>query len=76
MNDGGKATTGATGAKPGKRDRPWIMRTYDGHSSPAASYALFRENLPRAHAWLSHALGLPTHSAYDPRPPLERGHVG
>ncbi len=77
MSDGGKTTSRATGGqRGGKRDRPWIMRTYAGHSSAAASNALFRENLARGQTGLSVAFDLPTQTGYDPDHPLARGEVG
>ncbi len=77
MSDGGE-TKGRTAAGEGrgKRDRPWIMRTYAGHSSAAASNALFRENLARGQTGLSVAFDLPTQTGYDPDHPLARGEVG
>ena len=75
------ATTGAaketkteTGAA--RRDRPWIMRTYSGHSSAAASNALYRANLERGQTGLSVAFDLPTQTGYDPDHPLSAGEVG
>ncbi|MGV1003981.1 MAG: protein meaA [Candidatus Nanopelagicales bacterium] len=57
-------------------DRPWIMRTYAGHSSAAASNALFRTNLSRGQTGLSVAFDLPTQLGYDPDDPLAAGEVG
>ncbi len=62
------------GAPP--RDRPWVMRTYAGHSSAAASNALFRTNLAKGQTGLSVAFDLPTQTGYDPDDPLARGEVG
>jgi len=77
MSDDGKTTSRATGGqRGGRRDRPWIMRTYAGHSSAAASNALFRENLARGQTGLSVAFDLPTQTGYDPDHPLARGEVG
>jgi len=59
-----------------KRDKPWIMRTYSGHSSPQASNALYRENLARGQTGLSVAFDLPTQTGYDSDHPLARGEVG
>ena len=59
-----------------KRDRPWLMRTYSGHSSASASNALYRENLSRGQTGLSVAFDLPTQTGYDPDHPLARGEVG
>ena len=58
------------------KDAPWLMRTYAGHSSAAASNALFRENLRRGQTGLSIAFDLPTQCGYDPDHPLARGEVG
>jgi (2R)-ethylmalonyl-CoA mutase len=58
------------------RERPWIMRTYSGHSSAAASNTLFRSNLGKGQTGLSVAFDLPTQLGYDPDHPLARGEVG
>ncbi len=57
-------------------DRPWLMRTYAGHSSPARSNALFRTNLAKGQTGLSVAFDLPTQTGYDPDHELARGEVG
>jgi (2R)-ethylmalonyl-CoA mutase len=59
-----------------KRDRPWLIRTYSGHSSAKASNALYRTNLDRGQTGLSVAFDLPTQTAYDSDHPLARGEVG
>ena len=59
-----------------QRDRPWIFRTYSGHSSAAASNALYRTNLARGQTGLSVAFDLPTQTGYDADDPLARGEVG
>jgi (2R)-ethylmalonyl-CoA mutase len=59
-----------------QRDRPWVMRTYAGHSSAAASNALFRRNLAKGQTGLSVAFDLPTQTGYDPDDELARGEVG
>ena len=59
-----------------KRDRPWIMRTYSGHSSAAASNELYRTNLAKGQTGLSVAFDLPTQTGYDADDPLARGEVG
>ncbi len=56
--------------------RPWVMRTYAGHSSAAASNALFRKNLAKGQTGLSIAFDLPTQTGYDPDDELARGEVG
>ena len=58
------------------RDRPWVMRTYAGHSSPAESNALYRRNLAKGQTGLSVAFDLPTQTGYDPDDVLARGEVG
>ncbi|MCB1703476.1 MAG: protein meaA [Halioglobus sp.] len=59
-----------------KRDRPWLMRTYSGHSSAKASNELYRTNLSRGQTGLSVAFDLPTQTGYDSDHPLARGEVG
>ncbi|MBW2667115.1 MAG: cobalamin-dependent protein [Deltaproteobacteria bacterium] len=59
-----------------RRDRPWVFRTYSGHSSAAASNALYRTNLSRGQTGLSVAFDLPTQTGYDSDHPLARGEVG
>ena len=61
---------------PIKRDRPWIMRTYAGHSTAKASNELFRTNLSRGQTGLSVAFDLPTQTGYDSDHPLAKGEVG
>jgi len=57
-------------------ERPWIMRTYSGHSSAEASNRLFRSNLAKGQTGLSIAFDLPTQLGYDPDDELARGEVG
>ncbi len=59
-----------------KRDRPWVFRTYSGHSSAQASNALYRSNLGKGQTGLSVAFDLPTQTGYDSDHPLARGEVG
>src|ERR671938_1588317 len=59
-----------------ERDKPWVMRTYAGHSSAAESNALYRLNLAKGQTGLSVAFDLPTQTGYDPDSPLARGEVG
>ena len=59
-----------------QRDRPWLMRTYSGHSSARASNELYRTNLSRGQTGLSVAFDLPTQTGYDSDHPLARGEVG
>ena len=57
-------------------DRPWMMRTYAGHSDAARSNALYRRNLEKGQTGLSVAFDLPTQTGYDPDHELARGEVG
>ncbi|MBK8892591.1 MAG: protein meaA [Propionivibrio sp.] len=59
-----------------KVDRPWLMRTYSGHSSAKASNTLYRTNLAKGQTGLSVAFDLPTQTGYDADNPLSRGEVG
>jgi (2R)-ethylmalonyl-CoA mutase len=59
-----------------QKDRPWVMRTYAGHSTAEASNALYRNNLAKGQTGLSVAFDLPTQTGYDPDSPLARGEVG
>ncbi len=61
--------------KPGP-DKPWVMRTYAGHSSAAESNALYRRNLEKGQTGLSVAFDLPTQTGYDPDHVLSKGEVG
>jgi (2R)-ethylmalonyl-CoA mutase len=58
------------------RDRPWLLRTYAGHSSAAESNALYRRNLAKGQTGLSVAFDLPTQTGYDGDHDLARGEVG
>src|SRR4051794_9704069 len=62
--------------KASAKDRPWVMRTYAGHSTAAASNALYRTNLAKGQTGLSVAFDLPTQTGYDPDSPLAKGEVG
>src|SRR5919197_398104 len=57
-------------------DRPWVMRTYAGHSNAKRSNELYRRNLAKGQTGLSVAFDLPTQTGYDPDQPLARGEVG
>ena len=63
-------------AKESNRDRPWLIRTYSGHSSAKASNELYRTNLAKGQTGLSVAFDLPTQTGYDSDHPLARGEVG
>ncbi len=57
-------------------DKPWLMRTYSGHSTARASNELYRTNIARGQTGLSIAFDLPTQTGYDPDDPLAHGEVG
>ena len=59
-----------------QHEQPWIMRTYSGHSTAAASNELYRTNLAKGQTGLSVAFDLPTQTGYDPDSPMARGEVG
>ena len=59
-----------------ERDRPWVMRTYAGHSDAKRSNELYRGNLAKGQTGLSVAFDLPTQTGYDPDHVLSRGEVG
>ncbi|MBL4874771.1 MAG: protein meaA, partial [Rhodobacteraceae bacterium] len=58
------------------KDRPWLFRTYAGHSTAAASNSLYRSNLAKGQTGLSVAFDLPTQTGYDSDHILARGEVG
>ena len=58
------------------KDRPWLIRTYAGHSTAAKSNELYRTNLARGQTGLSVAFDLPTQTGYDSDHPLAKGEVG
>ncbi|KRB72840.1 protein meaA [Nocardioides sp. Root190] len=58
------------------KDRPWVMRTYAGHSTAEASNTLYRTNLAKGQTGLSVAFDLPTQTGYDPDSIMSRGEVG
>jgi (2R)-ethylmalonyl-CoA mutase len=58
------------------RDKPWVMRTYAGHSSATKSNELYRTNLAKGQTGLSVAFDLPTQTGYDPDSELAKGEVG
>ena len=55
------------------KDKPWIFRTYAGHSSAKASNALYRGNLAKGQTGLSVAFDLPTQTGYDSDDVLSKG---
>jgi (2R)-ethylmalonyl-CoA mutase len=64
------------GETPPARERPWLMRTYSGHTSARASNELYRKNLAKGQTGLSVAFDLPTQTGYDSDHPLAKGEVG
>ncbi|MEY2641939.1 MAG: putative methylmalonyl-CoA mutase, partial [Actinomycetota bacterium] len=62
--------------KKNRRDEPWLMRTYSGHSTAKASNELYRTNLAKGQTGLSIAFDLPTQTGYDPDSPMAAGEVG
>lgn len=68
-----ESTENATAAK---KDRPWLFRTYSGHSSAKASNELYKTNLAKGQTGLSVAFDLPTQTGYDSDHILARGEVG
>ena len=66
----------STQNKAAKRDKPWIFRTYAGHSTASESNKLFRANLAKGQTGLSIAFDLPTQTGYDSDHKLSRGEVG
>src|SRR6476469_7990279 len=73
--EGGQMSEPSDGARR-QRDRPWIFRTYAGHSTAHASNALYRNNLGKGQTGLSVAFDLPTQTGYDSDHPLAKGEVG
>ncbi|MHB1999078.1 MAG: methylmalonyl-CoA mutase family protein [Solirubrobacteraceae bacterium] len=66
----------SSSARLSQRDRPWMMRTYAGHSTAKASNALYRRNLEKGQTGLSVAFDLPTQTGYDADDELAAGEVG
>ena len=58
-----------------QKDRPWLIRTYAGHSTAEASNALYRSNLAKGQTGLSVAFDLPTQTGYDSDHVLDRKSV-
>jgi len=69
-------TVSPASAAPRERDRPWMMRTYSGHSTATASNELYRTNLAKGQTGLSIAFDLPTQTGYDPDDIMSKGEVG
>jgi ethylmalonyl-CoA mutase len=76
MTDSSQSAGQEPERRPRKRDSPWLIRTYAGHSSARESNALYRRNLAKGQTGLSVAFDLPTQTGYDPDHPLARGEVG
>ncbi len=76
MTDSSQSAGQEPESRPRKRDSPWLIRTYAGHSSARESNALYRRNLAKGQTGLSVAFDLPTQTGYDPDHPLARGEVG
>ncbi|MBJ2150435.1 protein meaA [Paracoccus sp. IB05] len=75
MTEAKAPTETIAGAKPVK-DKPWLFRTYAGHSTASASNELYRGNLAKGQTGLSVAFDLPTQTGYDSDHELSRGEVG
>jgi (2R)-ethylmalonyl-CoA mutase len=75
MSDLDRAVQG-NGSSGATRDKPWVMRTYSGHSTAKASNELYRTNLAKGQTGLSIAFDLPTQIGYDPDDPAAAGEVG
>jgi (2R)-ethylmalonyl-CoA mutase len=74
--DGGEAVGRPASSVRHAKDKPWLIRTYAGHSSAAKSNELYRRNLAKGQTGLSVAFDLPTQTGYDPDAELARGEVG
>ena len=74
--DRSAAKDGGAGDGRPQRDKPWMIRTYGGHSSAKASNELYRKNLAAGQTGLSVAFDLPTQTGYDSDHELSRGEVG
>ncbi|MEM6668340.1 MAG: protein meaA [Pseudomonadota bacterium] len=76
MTDMAAMTSQSSSESAPKKDRPWIIRTYAGHSTAAKSNELYRKNLAKGQTGLSVAFDLPTQTGYDSDHLLARGEVG
>ena len=76
LSPSGEPAAGSVSKDRKPKDRPWIFRTYAGHSTAKDSNALYRTNLAKGQTGLSVAFDLPTQTGYDPDHPLARGEVG
>lgn len=74
MSDTAKGKAGET--RKAERDKPWLFRTYAGHSTAAKSNALYKKNLSKGQTGLSIAFDLPTQTGYDSDHELAKGEVG
>src|SRR3546814_3791568 len=76
-NDGKQASASERDVSHAReRDKPWLIRTYAGHSTAEASNALYRKNISRGQTGLSVAFVLPTQTGYDCDHQLARGEIG
>ena len=76
VNQSMKVEAGNGASKMRQKDRPWLIRTYAGHSTAKDSNALYRSNLSKGQTGLSVAFDLPTQTGYDADHALARGEVG
>ena len=72
----GRARSGGAAEPSAERDKPWLFRTYAGHSTAAKSNELYKKNLSKGQTGLSIAFDLPTQTGYDSDHELARGEVG
>jgi ethylmalonyl-CoA mutase len=75
-SEGGMGRWAGARRRANHKDKPWLMRTYAGHSTASQSNALFRRNLAKGQTGLSVAFDLPTQTGYDADHVLARGEVG
>ena len=75
MSDNESAVSAGAAGK-AERDKPWMFRTYAGHSTATKSNALYKMNLAKGQTGLSIAFDLPTQTGYDSDHELARGEVG
>ncbi|MGO4682197.1 methylmalonyl-CoA mutase family protein [Hyphomicrobium sp. 2TAF46] len=76
MSDTKSRDHATTNSAKAVRDKPWLFRTYAGHSTAAKSNALYKMNLAKGQTGLSIAFDLPTQTGYDSDHELARGEVG
>ena len=76
MSDTKSRDNAKTKASKAQRDKPWLIRTYAGHSTADKSNELYKKNLAKGQTGLSIAFDLPTQTGYDSDHELARGEVG